>query len=284
MSQPDIRVEEWKEIRTVFSKFDDRIHGLRKYGFTFVTALLTADALLLPFPVGSTPALPDSAKFAVLGVTVILIVGLKFSERGYQFYLEAAMSRATILEAQLNLETSKMIKDVVAMKKGSRYSKATYYLLEGAVILLAYVVLPWIPAFIITIAAVAEGYYSEKKVEKDLRRDLDYVDWTVSKLEYKQGEQLKITITNLTQRDFMFDPNLPDELWWMISHQNDPKVSLKFGIDIPVEVKRNQSYTWLWDIPIDYRVGIHKITTMTRNAPLLLTKRVEIKPRSTVSK
>ena len=38
---------EWEVARDVIARADERIDGLRKYGFSFVTALLTADALAL---------------------------------------------------------------------------------------------------------------------------------------------------------------------------------------------------------------------------------------------
>ena len=65
-------MEEWKVARELLASFDDRLDNLRKYGFSFLTALLTADSILLP---GSVPALADKAlsdpvKLAVLVVTL----------------------------------------------------------------------------------------------------------------------------------------------------------------------------------------------------------------------
>jgi hypothetical protein len=40
-------LEEWKQARDVLKSFDDRIHDLRKYGFTFITGLMAVEGILL---------------------------------------------------------------------------------------------------------------------------------------------------------------------------------------------------------------------------------------------
>src|SRR5712692_10472090 len=108
---PDTAEKEWESARGLLKDFDDRIDALRKYGFTFVTALLTAQSLLLPFVARLTDStvLPDSVKFAVVSVTLILILTVKVIETGYQSFQQAASSRATIIERVLNLELTDVI-------------------------------------------------------------------------------------------------------------------------------------------------------------------------------
>ena len=57
----------------ILKTFDDRIHDLRKYGFTFVTGLMAVEGILLPWkpPIATTAAseISDEAKFGVLVAT-----------------------------------------------------------------------------------------------------------------------------------------------------------------------------------------------------------------------
>src|SRR5437870_331936 len=97
----DNRLEEWKVARDVLQQFDNRIHELRKYGFTVVTTLLTLSGFLLNAPIaptstGGTQPLPDPTKVAVVGTIMLLIVGLRFLERNYQLFNRATSIRARI--------------------------------------------------------------------------------------------------------------------------------------------------------------------------------------------
>lgn len=112
----DMRLEEWKTAREVLRQFDDRIHELRKHGFTVVTTLLTINSFLLtasivPAPSGGTESLPDLTKVAVVGAVMVLVVGLRYMERNYQMFNQAAATRARILERCLNLELTEKISD-----------------------------------------------------------------------------------------------------------------------------------------------------------------------------
>src|SRR2546422_2829705 len=49
----DNRLEEWKTARDVLTKINERIHDLRKYGFSVVTTLLTISGFLST--TGTTP-------------------------------------------------------------------------------------------------------------------------------------------------------------------------------------------------------------------------------------
>src|SRR5437867_6427418 len=101
-------MEEWKQTREVLKIFDDRIHDLRKYGFSFVTALITLQGFLLPWipPSGSGGAtgIPDGAKFAVLIATALLIIVLRWFDGNYQGYLYGAAMRSKVIERLVNLE------------------------------------------------------------------------------------------------------------------------------------------------------------------------------------
>jgi len=67
--EENVNFKEWEVARNVLKEFDDRIHDLRKYGFSFLTALLAAEALLIPGPIAEAAGkagIPDLIKLAVL--------------------------------------------------------------------------------------------------------------------------------------------------------------------------------------------------------------------------
>ena len=105
-SLADNDLEEWKATRDLISNFDQRTHGLRQWGFSFITVLLAAQSLLLPSLSGGagSSGITDSVKLGVLSVTLILIIGLRQTEKTYQIYQKAANFRSLILERRLNIE------------------------------------------------------------------------------------------------------------------------------------------------------------------------------------
>lgn len=64
-------LDEWKEARSVIARFDNNLHDLRNYRFTFVTGLLAANGLLSQ---GGTSVVPAGVKAGVLVATMGLIV------------------------------------------------------------------------------------------------------------------------------------------------------------------------------------------------------------------
>jgi hypothetical protein len=50
-----LQQKEWETAREVISKFDERLDVLRRYGFTFITGLLTAQSLLESSLILGTP-------------------------------------------------------------------------------------------------------------------------------------------------------------------------------------------------------------------------------------
>jgi len=101
---------EWKQARDVLKHFDEKLHDLRKYGFTFLTGLLAVESILIPTSFVTTiEKIPDSAKFAIFTVTLILIIALHLLDRNYVVFQQAANTRAKVLERELNLELSEII-------------------------------------------------------------------------------------------------------------------------------------------------------------------------------
>ena len=122
--------DEWDTARTILDDTDDRLNDLRKYGFTFVTALLTVQSFLLPSipSSASTPILTPAIKLAVIGATLVLIVALQIMDRNYQVLEQAAAKRALVIENTLNMELTGVITLRFNQAKTSIFYLIIYFL------------------------------------------------------------------------------------------------------------------------------------------------------------
>ena len=100
----DLAVTEWSASREVIAKLDDRITDLRKTGFTLVTALFAIGGLISKFVGTSGTILTPPVQFAIILVTLVLIVTLFLMDDMYRSEQRAAEFRARVLETRLNLE------------------------------------------------------------------------------------------------------------------------------------------------------------------------------------
>lgn len=94
-------IEEWKSATNVSLEFDKMLLDLRKYGFSIITALITAGSFLGFSFSDTSPALPVSSniiQIGVINVTMILVVILFWLDILYQNYLYASVFRTRILE------------------------------------------------------------------------------------------------------------------------------------------------------------------------------------------
>ncbi|MBV8528912.1 MAG: hypothetical protein JOZ75_11390 [Candidatus Dormibacteraeota bacterium] len=90
----DHRLQEWSESRATLGRMDGIVADLRKYGFTLVTVLLTATALI-------TPADPVTDRVASSAVVMALILVLFLMDRYWWGLLREAAARASELEKEL---------------------------------------------------------------------------------------------------------------------------------------------------------------------------------------
>ena len=66
MAQPDVTLaEEWLECRVTIGRFDGYLADIRKYGFTLVTLLLTASALVTTPPAKAMKGYVSGENFVV---------------------------------------------------------------------------------------------------------------------------------------------------------------------------------------------------------------------------
>jgi hypothetical protein len=260
-------MEEWKVARELLASFDDRLDNLRKYGFSFLTALLTADSILLP---GSVPALADKAlsdpvKLAVLVVTLFLIVALQFVDRNYQVFQEAAASRARVLERILNLELTEVISQRYGFDHVHRYVTAVYVAFDIGVGILGSAVfyedkadVRILVAFELAVALALIAILYLRRFRLGLPHGA--VDWTLDRLRSEAGEEVGITVTNLGKEDIRFQKGIV--LCEIEDEDGVPFRPLKRGrwkLNAVLTLRHDDSYTWLWNttgaVPRIYRAN-----------------------------
>lgn len=189
----DSGLDEWKTARDVFDKFDDRISDLRKFGFTFLSGLIAADALT---KLWNAP--DDRIRLGVVGITLLLTVALMVLDKDYELFQYAAGIRAKILEVRLNLELTETIGFRSGMDKFRYYVLAVYLAFAGVAglvgILLFYteVTYLWATSVFTIIAAVFICLIN--RIQPNLERQ---VDWSFDRTTCELGEKVRITVTNL---------------------------------------------------------------------------------------
>ena len=115
----DLRMKEWAECRTMIGRFDTILADLRKFGFSLITGLLTAGAVLGFVGVQIPPNLRTTAFITIM----ILITALFSVDTYYQVLLSAAVERALDLEV---LTSPKRIRVTKYLSVNATDSKAAY--------------------------------------------------------------------------------------------------------------------------------------------------------------
>jgi len=129
----DPGMSEWQAARDVLDSYDERLHDLRKVGFSFVTGLLTVDALL------TTSSNPNWKLAALLG-TLFLIVPLDLVDRNYRAIEIAASIRAQILERRSRMDLTQAITRMFELSHVGGFFEWVYLLFALAVLLIGWVV------------------------------------------------------------------------------------------------------------------------------------------------
>jgi len=170
-STPDnSELSEWQAARDVLDKFDERLHDLRKIGFSFITGLLTVDSLLA--------TIANSWKLAALVATLFLIVPLDLIDRNYRVLMTAASIRAEILEKRSRMDLTQSITRMVEAAHAGLFFEAVYVILTLAVLLLGWIVLGareswdyWMPFIAFSFVTVVAVWYSlwRRKRERQLK-------------------------------------------------------------------------------------------------------------------
>jgi hypothetical protein len=191
-------LDEWKEARAIIGRFDGNLHDLRKYGFSFVTALLVANGLL---SVGGTSAIPAGVKVGILIVTMGLIITLKLLDTHYRRFQNAASTRGRILENRLNLDLTNDISFFYALDRWWLYVQYVYCGFVGLTALLGLALLwnNWLLFSPVAVAAIFSwAIIYITNLEKP---EIALEDWSVDRKIVPQGVPVRITYTNLNSGD-----------------------------------------------------------------------------------
>jgi hypothetical protein len=238
-------LDEWKEARSVIARFDNNLHDLRKYGFSFVTALLAANGLI---SISQTEVVPAEVKASILVVTMGLIVALKLLDCHYLCFEKAASYRCRILEDRLNLELTGDLAFFYNLEKWWVNILLLYLGFIGLTATLGIAIL-WNHPILLVLTIVATVISAVLILILDIRRSTkkDLQDWTVDLKIVHQRTPLRITYTNLNSNErekpgrFM--------LWWTVKSLQ--KQNLKEPLEEPsvkeVNLRSFQSYVWLWE-------------------------------------
>lgn len=135
-SADDIRFKEWSECRTAIGRLDGILVDLRKMGFGFITALLSAGAFvsLLGTPSASgAPVAPIQARAAVFIAIMLLVAALFWLDIYYEVLLAGAVQRALDLECQ----TDPPVRLSKYLSINARATAATWIILLVYLILLS---------------------------------------------------------------------------------------------------------------------------------------------------
>jgi len=141
-----LRLAEWKMARGIVAKMDGTISGLRKYGFSFITALLATDSILGQATPQASYSISEPVKFAVFVTTLVLVCALYSTDRFYRIIQSGAAHAASLDESKLRMQLTMVIAKYYG-KQGARYFvEIIYGLFAAATAILGYLILapsPW---------------------------------------------------------------------------------------------------------------------------------------------
>lgn len=127
-------LEEWKECRASIDRFDGIIVDIRKYGFTLITGMLTADAFLFV----KMSELSFTGKISISILTMVLVFALFIVDRYHEVFLRGAVQRAIEIEDTLrkklisNISLTSKIRYVSENKKTDTWGISTYSIFIAA--------------------------------------------------------------------------------------------------------------------------------------------------------
>jgi hypothetical protein len=173
-------LEEWKECRSTIARFDQVIVDVRKYGFSIITGLLTADTFLFV----KIPGLSSWEKAGVSLVMTVLIFALFTVDRCYEILLRGAVQRAEEIENELGMGLSIEIAHLVRLAKTDTWGRELYswFVWAGALPALITILPVWskiddvdkLALFIVILATIIFWikiliYDSSKKVSQHIK-------------------------------------------------------------------------------------------------------------------
>lgn len=127
----DLRYLEWQQARVTIQQFDKMVLAIRKYGFSFISILLTANGFLL----GAMP--PSAGVIAgIEAALLVLIFSLFRLDRMHEIFVRAAVLRAMRLEEELGMGLTRTISYWSATSITATWGTTLYVLFSTAAFLL----------------------------------------------------------------------------------------------------------------------------------------------------
>jgi len=137
----ETQLAEWKAARGVVAKMDGTISGLRKYGFTFITAILAADSILGQATDMAPYTVSAPVKLGVMLSTLVLISALYATDRFYRIIQSGARYDAERLEDRLGMSLTWTIRRTYGQFHGRYFVELIYGLFAGATAVLGFLIL-----------------------------------------------------------------------------------------------------------------------------------------------
>ncbi len=269
--------KEWVTARKSIDKFDGYTVNIRKYGFTFITGIITAQAILTPTPI-SYPV-----KFSVIVVTMALILAIALFEQYIRIMQHAAVQRALILERRLNIELTELIGFQYTLNHGNYFKYALYIVFIFGTCLFAFFIIGINPdqlfenqlpldqiieimgviiLFVLSIISLIIIFHVYKyKIRPDGE------DWTVDKVVCQRGKNVKITLTNVNNDKRMsIDPCSMVEIK-REDNKEPPQKLYHCNLYHHIEIGPGNNFTWLWNTK-NCSEGIYQICPKNREDPL----------------
>jgi len=232
---------EWKQAQKILKQFDDYLHDIRKYGFSFVTGLLTVDALL-----GS---MEPTLKLAALTGTMALVAVLFVIDRNYRVFLAAANLRDTQLERRSSPELARTISRVYEGQRVGAAFVLVYVGLATVTLLLGFLVVtdPRLLGYLFIF------YISSLAIITLIERSLytrPYVYCDIDGFTYKEKTSILATVANFGSKPFTLEEGL--EVWAVYAEDDvsmeHPKLTKK--VDKSIEVRHDSDHRWKIDTKV----------------------------------
>jgi hypothetical protein len=228
---------EWQEARDVLARFDGNLHDLRKYGFSFVTGLLTVDALFA--------TISDYFRLAALIGTMALIVVLALVDRNYRVFEEGATQRATLLE---NRSSSELTKTIVRTYDQERVGTAFKWVYRGlavvtfmlGVLVLGLSPVPQLLNGVALVAAIILLVRIEERLE--LR---PWVYFEVDGFKYKKPSEVLVVVTHLS--NYKLPPITLRDAVCAVYNENGTRVkgkAFECVLKKPIQIPPGGDYRW----------------------------------------
>jgi len=270
--------EEWLEARHTIGRFDDNLHDLRKYGFSFITALLTADAILTGPGSTTFPTAPGYLKLSILLVTLGLYVSLRQLDQHYRLFQQAASRRAIILERRLNVELTEEITHYYGLSTPEihwwlnvhRFYVGFLLLTTGLGLAILYNGTDILSSSVEMRTLILGAGVTYLLMRNIVRQGLPRAeDWSIDKKVINQKETIRIAWTNIGKeqnRKGKGGCQISKELKWEVSFLATGKNVKTDRAQISVDLSKNSEHDWLWETT-DEPEGLYEFKGYDVNKP-----------------